>query len=137
MKTLTIRGIDSELSEAIKKLAAKQNESVNKFILNALKKLTGLSQNTAFQSFNDLDGLAGGWSENDENYFLEHFPHKLLTFNYIPSDLLKHIDTLTPKNNALQSHRICSESPQRSIPESLESAVYCPSDRGRQITHRA
>lgn len=71
MKTLTIRGIESELSEAIKKLAAGQNLSVNKYLITVLKKLTGLSQNTTFKTYDDLDALAGGWSEENEKHFLE------------------------------------------------------------------
>ncbi len=75
MKTLTIRGLDAELSEAIKKLAAGQNLSVNKFLLTVLKKITGLSQSTTFKIYNDLDSLAGGWSEENEKYFLEQTNH--------------------------------------------------------------
>ncbi len=75
VKTLTIRGIDSELSEAIKKLAAGQNISVNKFLLTVLKKITGLSQTPTFKTYNDLDSLAGGWSEENEKYFLEQTNH--------------------------------------------------------------
>lgn len=71
VKTLTIRGIESELSEAIKKLAAGQNLSVNKYLITVLKKLTGLSQNTTFKTYDDLDALAGGWSEENEKHFLE------------------------------------------------------------------
>ena len=75
MKTLTVRGINSELADALKKAAASQDESVNKFLLNTLKKLTGLSQDTAFKIYNDLDPLAGGWSEEDEKHFLELTNH--------------------------------------------------------------
>lgn len=75
MKTLTIRGIDPELSSAIKELASGKNLSVNKLLLKALKSFTGLSQNTAFKTYNDLDYLAGGWSEKDEKYFLDQTKH--------------------------------------------------------------
>ncbi len=71
MKTLTIPGIDPELSGVIKELASQKNVSVNKLLLKALKNFTGLSQNTVFETYNDLDYLAGGWSEKDENFFLD------------------------------------------------------------------
>lgn len=75
MKTLTIRGIDSELSKKIKELAGKKNISVNKYLIDILKKVTGLTHNSPFKTYNDLDDLAGGWSEEDEKNFLDSTNH--------------------------------------------------------------
>lgn len=69
MKTLTIRGINPELSEKVKKNASKNNLSINQFVLNILKEYTGLSKFRYFKSYNDLDKLAGTWNEDDENDF--------------------------------------------------------------------
>ena len=75
MKTLTIRGIDPELSNSIKKLAGQKNISVNKFLIEVLKKIAGLSHNSPFKTYDDLDALAGGWTEEDEKLFLENTSH--------------------------------------------------------------
>ncbi len=72
MKTLTIRGIDSLLSEAIKIQAKKNNESINKTALNILREAVGLSNNPIFKTYHDLDNLAGTWSEKDEIEFYKN-----------------------------------------------------------------
>jgi len=69
MKTLTIRGIDPLLSEAIKIQAQKNNESINKTALKILREAVGLSDNPVYKTYHDLDNLAGTWSEEDEIEF--------------------------------------------------------------------
>lgn len=69
MKTLTIRGIDPLLSEAIKIRAQKNNESINKTALKILREAVGLSDNPVYKTYHDLDNLAGTWSEEDEIEF--------------------------------------------------------------------
>ena len=69
MKTITIRGIDADLDHAIKSRALASNESVNQWVLRALRKITGLGKEPAFTEHHDLDHLAGGWSkEETEEY---------------------------------------------------------------------
>jgi len=83
MKTLTIRGIDPVLSNAIKSLALKNKESINQAALKILKDAAGVSFKPVFRTYNDLDPLAGTWSEEDERQFKQAVEY----FNEIDQDL--------------------------------------------------
>lgn len=69
MKTLTIRGVDPELTKAIKSEAQKNRESINQTALKILRRAMGLKNNPIFPTYNDLDALAGTWSEEDVKEF--------------------------------------------------------------------
>ena len=69
MKTITIRGIDPGLDRVIKSRAKQNNTSVNQWILQTLKKVTGLGKEAVFRKYNDLDALAGGWSKDEAKAF--------------------------------------------------------------------
>ena len=69
MKTLTIRGIDEKLEIAIRKESQKEQKSMNQTVLKLLRKSVGLSDNELFPQFDDLDALAGSWSQKDETEF--------------------------------------------------------------------
>ena len=83
MKTLTIRGIDSVLSSAIKSLAVENQESINQTALKILKDAAGVSFKPVFRTFTDLDELAGTWSEDDERQFNQAVEY----FNKIDQEL--------------------------------------------------
>jgi len=85
MKTLTIRGIDEKLSKIIKNDASRKNISINRHILNILKKAAGLDKDIEFQYYNDLDQLAGTWKASDSDEFELHTKQ----FNKIDKDLWK------------------------------------------------
>jgi hypothetical protein len=70
MKSITIRGIDGELDAAIKDQAVRSRQSVNQWLLESLKKLTGRSKEPVFKEYTDLDALAGGWSKQETKAFL-------------------------------------------------------------------
>lgn len=72
MKTITIRGIDSELDRVIKSSAQQNNLSVNQWVLQALKKITGTGKAPVFKKYQDLDNLAGGWSKEETEAFNEN-----------------------------------------------------------------
>ena len=72
MKTITIRGIDPGLDQVIKFQAKQNNLSVNQWILQALKKVTGVGKEPVFKKHHDLDPLAGGWSEEEARTFLKN-----------------------------------------------------------------
>ncbi len=72
MKTVTIRGIDSDLDRVIKSRAEQNNLSVNQWILQALKKITGTGKEPVFKEYHDLDALAGGWSREETEAFRKH-----------------------------------------------------------------
>ena len=69
MKTITIRGIDPGLDRVIKSRAKQNNLSVNQWILQALRKLTGMGKESVFKKYHDLDALAGGWSKEEAKAF--------------------------------------------------------------------
>lgn len=85
MKSITIRGIDDRLQTELEKIAAKEEKSINKMILSLLKKALGIENKVKFLTYNDLDHLAGTWSEQDEREF------NLATeqFNKIDEDIWK------------------------------------------------
>ena len=66
MKTITIRGIDDNISEKCKKIAKKEGKSVNQFVLDTLKERVGLKKTKKYTTvYNDMDHLFGIWSEED------------------------------------------------------------------------
>jgi len=69
MKTITIRGIEPGLDRVIKSRAKQNNLSVNQWILQALKKVTGMGKESVFKKYQDLDALAGGWSKEEAKSF--------------------------------------------------------------------
>ena len=69
MKTITIRGIEPGLDRVIKSRAKQNNLSVNQWILQALKKVTGMGKESVFKKYHDLDALAGGWSKEEAKAF--------------------------------------------------------------------
>ena len=69
MKTLTIRGIDTELDFKIKERAKQNGESINKIVLRLINSAFGLEKNKLFPTYHVLDSLAGTWTKEDENNF--------------------------------------------------------------------
>ena len=68
MSSLSIRGIDDELSERLKQLAIEEQKSVNSVVLNVLKQHLGIIKGKKFtQSFHDLDQLFGSWDSTQFN----------------------------------------------------------------------
>ena len=66
MGSISIRGLDDELSSLLKKAAATEKMSVNRFVLETIKKHLGLAKEKRFsQDWHDLDGLFGQWSEEE------------------------------------------------------------------------
>lgn len=72
MKTITIRGIDADLDRVIKAQAQQNKLSVNQWILQALKKMTGRGKETVFMKHHDLDSLAGGWTKEETKAFYKN-----------------------------------------------------------------
>lgn len=72
MKTVTIRGIDDQLADALKKVALDRQESMNQTIIKLLKASVGLSKKKIFPKYDDLDALAGTWSVNEEHAFYKN-----------------------------------------------------------------
>ena len=69
MKTITVRRIDPGLDRVIKSRAKQNNLSVNQWVLETLKKVTGMGKGPVFKKHDDLDALAGGWSKEEARAF--------------------------------------------------------------------
>ena len=69
MKSITIRRIDPGLDRVIKSRAKQKNLSINQWVLETLKKVTGMGKEPVFKKHNDLDALAGGWSKEEAKAF--------------------------------------------------------------------
>jgi hypothetical protein len=68
MKAFTIRGVDSELAEKLKKTAKKQGKSVNQLTIELIQESLGLKKEKKFsREYDDLDDLFGRWSEDEFN----------------------------------------------------------------------
>ncbi|MBU1054500.1 MAG: antitoxin [Proteobacteria bacterium] len=66
MKAITIRGIDSSISEKLKYAAQREGKSVNKFILELISQNLGTQKKKKFsKQYNDLDHLFGKWSKSE------------------------------------------------------------------------
>ena len=85
MKVITLRGIDDDLSLALKKAAKREGISVNKKILILLQEALGFKKKNRQLVHHDLDHLAGTWSPEDSKDFNE----KTKSFNQIDPDLWK------------------------------------------------
>ena len=71
MKTLTLRGVDPLLADALRECAKNKGQSINQTALKLLKDALGLSSTPTFKEYHDLDHLAGSWTEDDEKEFLD------------------------------------------------------------------
>lgn len=85
MKTLSLRGIDEELAENLKKTAKETGASLNKTVLEILRKSVGTNSKKREVVYHDLDDLAGTWTEND----WEQFKKATKPFEAIDRDMWK------------------------------------------------
>lgn len=64
MKAITIRGIDSSVSEKLKQAAQQEGKSVNRLILELINQNLGTQKKEKYSKrYNDLDHLFGKWSK--------------------------------------------------------------------------
>jgi hypothetical protein len=69
---LTVRGIDVALHRALKEASARQEISMNRYLVRVLNEAVGQYQvedKTEQREYRDLDHLAGTWSEEDADDF--------------------------------------------------------------------
>jgi hypothetical protein len=85
MKVLTLRGLDEDLSLALKKAAQREGISVNRKVLILLQESLGLKKKNRLATHHDLDDLAGTWDPAEEKEFLK----KTKGFDAIDRDLWK------------------------------------------------
>lgn len=66
MKTITVRGIDPDVAEKLKKTAAKEKKSLNQLLLDLIEIRVGTKKEKKFtREFDDLDSLFGRWSQQE------------------------------------------------------------------------
>ena len=65
MGAITIRGIDETTARILKERAKKEGVSVNAVLLKTLRESLGLEKRRRTVIYDDLDHLAGTWSEKD------------------------------------------------------------------------
>jgi hypothetical protein len=66
MKTITVRGIDPDMAEKLKKTAAKENKSLNQLLLDLIELRVGAKKEKKFtREYDDLDSLFGRWSQQE------------------------------------------------------------------------
>ena len=68
MSVLTIRGLDPESAKILKKKAEQEGLSVNGFLLKAIRQTLGTDKRRG-QIYDDLDRLAGTWTEKEFREF--------------------------------------------------------------------
>ena len=72
MKQLTIRGVDAALHQALQLEAERRDTSVNRLVISLLKQSVGLANGgSRAAEYNDLDALAGTWSQADYEEFTQ------------------------------------------------------------------
>jgi hypothetical protein len=79
MSVMTVRGIDDTMAKVLKEKAKQEGTSVNTVLLKTLRESLGLKKKKRTVIYNDLDHLAGTWSEKD---FLE-FQEKIADFETV------------------------------------------------------
>lgn len=79
MSVVTVRGIDDTMAKVLKEKANQEGTSVNTVLLKTLRESLGLKKKKRTVIYNDLDHLAGTWSEKD---FLE-FQEKIADFETV------------------------------------------------------
>lgn len=69
MSVITLRGVDETTAKILKERAKKDGISVNAVLLKTLRQSLGLEKKKRNAIHNDLDHLAGTWSETDFTKF--------------------------------------------------------------------
>jgi len=69
LSTMTIRGLDDLTIKALKEKAKQEGTSVNAALVKLLQEEMGLKKKKRTVIYNDLDHLAGTWSDKDYKEF--------------------------------------------------------------------
>lgn len=85
MATMTLRGIDEQIAGALKERAQKENTSVNTIMLKILKESLGMEKKKRTVQYDDLDHLAGSWTNRDA----AEFEHATAPFEMVDEDMWK------------------------------------------------
>lgn len=68
MKSVTLRGVDSDTAEKLKASAKDQGKSINQLAIDLIKEGLGLKKEKKYsRRHTDLDDLFGRWSDDEFN----------------------------------------------------------------------
>ncbi|WP_298268337.1 hypothetical protein [Geobacter sp.] len=84
MTTMTLRGIDETIAEALKKKARREDISVNAVVLKLLRESLGIEKKRNVV-YDDLDHLAGTWNAQD----LAEFERATAVFEKVDEEMWK------------------------------------------------
>ena len=85
MTTMTIRGLDDLTVKALKERAKKEGSSINAALIKLVQENLGIKNKKRTVVYNDLDHLAGTWSDKDCKEILQ----ATADFEKIDKDLWK------------------------------------------------
>ena len=85
MATMTLRGIDEKMAEALKERAQKEGTSINAVTLRLIRESLGLDKRKRNVIHNDLDHLAGTWSQEE----VAEFERNTAVFEKVDEEIWK------------------------------------------------
>ena len=85
MATMTLRGIDEKMAEALKERAQKEGTSINAVTLRLIRESLGLDKRKRNVIYNDLDHLAGTWSQEE----VAEFERNTAVFEKVDEEIWK------------------------------------------------
>jgi plasmid stability protein len=85
MSTMTLRGIDEKTAEALKERAQKEGTSVNAVTLRLIRESLGLDKRRRNVIYDDLDHLAGTWSQEE----VAEFERNTAVFEKVDEEIWK------------------------------------------------
>ena len=66
MKSISLRGIEREVSEKLKRVAQINGKSVNQYILDLIRQNLGMHREKKYtKTYDDLDHLFGRWTDSE------------------------------------------------------------------------
>ncbi|MBW2643826.1 MAG: hypothetical protein JRC89_10770 [Deltaproteobacteria bacterium] len=71
MAQITLRGMEPEMEQEIRRIAQKNGKSLNRVILDMIYQHTGFKKKEKKSLSDSLRKLAGSWSEKDASEFLD------------------------------------------------------------------
>ena len=72
MTTMSIRGLDDQVLAQLKNQASQEGSSLNSLVLRLLQGAGKPVPSQTLKKFDDLDALAGTWSDDDAVAFAHH-----------------------------------------------------------------
>jgi hypothetical protein len=71
MKAITLRNIPPEVLKAIQRKARENKVSANRAVIELLQERVGILKDSRTTTYDDLDALAGTWTEKESRAFDE------------------------------------------------------------------